>query len=141
MQLYPPSSITLSTTLTTIDCCACGITFAVPKVWEQQRRDDHAGFYCPNGHSLTFYGKTEAEKLRERLETAEARAEVLRKEADRQRDRLAREQRSHAATKGQLTKTKKRVAAGVCPCCSRSFVQLARHMAGQHPEYVAEVSS
>jgi hypothetical protein len=34
-----------------------------------------------------------------------------------------------------MTRIKKRVAAGVCPCCNRSFKDLARHMAGQHPDY------
>lgn len=50
-------------------------------------------------------------------------------------DQLEAERRAHAATKGQLTKTRKRVAGGVCPCCNRSFVNLGRHMAGQHPDY------
>lgn len=49
--------------------------------------------------------------------------------------RLESERRAHAATKGQLTKTKKRIANGVCPCCNRSFANLERHMAGQHPDY------
>lgn len=27
------------------------------------------------------------------------------------------------------------VGAGVCPCCNRTFKNLARHMAGQHPGF------
>jgi hypothetical protein len=27
------------------------------------------------------------------------------------------------------------VANGVCPCCNRTFQNLARHMAGKHPDY------
>jgi len=43
--------------------------------------------------------------------------------------------RQKAAAKGQLTKTKRRVANGVCPCCNRTFADLSAHMHGQHPEY------
>lgn len=31
-----------------------------------------------------------------------------------------------------------RAAAGVCPCCNRTFEQLGRHMTTKHPEYVKE---
>lgn len=43
--------------------------------------------------------------------------------------------RQLGTTKAQLTKTKKRVSNGVCPCCNRTFKQLARHMENKHPEY------
>lgn len=43
--------------------------------------------------------------------------------------------RAAAADWAQLTKTRKRIANGVCPCCHRTFQNLARHMAGQHPAY------
>lgn len=29
-----------------------------------------------------------------------------------------------------------RVSAGTCPCCNRSFKQLAAHMKNKHPDYV-----
>jgi hypothetical protein len=51
---------------------------------------------------------------------------------------IDRERKSHAATKGHLTRTKKRAASGVCPCCRRSFKQLRRHMQNKHPVYLAE---
>lgn len=40
--------------------------------------------------------------------------------------------------KGEVTKLKKRIANGVCPCCKRSFCNLAAHMKTQHPEYTKE---
>lgn len=49
-------------------------------------------------------------------------------------------QRALRATKGRLTKTKKRIANGVCPCCNRHFVNLERHMTGKHPDYTKEQS-
>jgi hypothetical protein len=116
------------------DCCVCGITFAVPTDYDQKRRNDHKLFYCPSGHSQSYVGKTEAQKQRDRADRLE------RQLANRDED-LRAERASHAATKGQLTKTKNRVAHGVCPCCNRSFVNLRRHMSGQHPDYVEQAAS
>lgn len=38
-------------------------------------------------------------------------------------------------TKGVVTRTRNRIANGVCPCCDRSFTNLQRHMASKHPDY------
>ena len=111
-------------------CADCGTHFAITKRFAEARRKDGARFYCPNGHRL-HWGDTEVDKLQRRL----AASEGNRKSAEQ---RAEREKRRHAATKGQLTKTKKRIAGGVCPCCNRSFVELSRHMKSKHPEYVAE---
>jgi hypothetical protein len=125
-----PTGVTYQETATmvTIDCVSCGMMFAVPEVWERKRRRSHDWFYCPNGHNLHFPQESDVEKQQRLREQAER---VL---ARREQD-LEHERRSHAATKGQLTKTRKRVAGGVCPCCNRSFVNLARHMQGQHPDF------
>lgn len=132
------ATITVGTTMATIDCANCAMTFAVPKRFEDDRRRDHRTFWCPNGHSNYYAALSDEEKLRQRLGDAEARLTHARDEAAWERSRRQSTERSLAATRGVLTRTKKRVAAGVCPCCKRTFQQLARHMAGQHPEYVAE---
>jgi hypothetical protein len=41
-------------TIEEINCVACGIRFGMPKSLLEQRRRDHRGFYCPNGHPLEF---------------------------------------------------------------------------------------
>lgn len=69
-----------------------------------------------------------AERLRHERDAETARAEFWAKEHKATKQELT-------TTKGQLTKTKKRLAGGVCPCCNRSFVSLAKHMASQHPDY------
>lgn len=33
---------------------------------------------------------------------------------------------------------RKRASAGVCPCCNRTFSQLARHMQTKHPTFIAQ---
>lgn len=117
-----------------VHCCAsCGVSYALTDAYETRRRDDHERFYCPNGHGQSYPQKNEAEKQRER-------AERLERQLANRDETLRIERASHSATKGQLTKTRKRIAHGVCPCCKRSFANLERHMSGQHPEFAAGAS-
>ena len=39
------------------------------------------------------------------------------------------------------TKAKKRSIAGTCPCCHRTFRQMALHMRNKHPEFKAEIAA
>jgi hypothetical protein len=131
-------TITLKTTIELQTCANCGITFGAPGFFLDKRRENHQTYYCPNGHSLWFPQQSDAEK-------AQAEAEKYKKLwKDEQRyasevlsERNAAQKQLRAA-KGQMTKLKQRVANGVCPCCHRSFVNLHRHMAGQHPDYTKE---
>lgn len=109
-----------------VEVCTCGVLFAAPKHMLETRREDGKSFYCPNGHCLSYDG--EISRLKRRAEQAEQKAKAT-------RDLLDFEQRSNASTRGHLTRMKKRVAGGVCPCCNRSFKDLAKHMAGQHPDF------
>lgn len=108
------------------------------KELRDRRLEDHKAWYCPNGHAQSYTGKTEAEKLRERLEREEARAERLRIQVEHARAETDRQKRKLAAAKGQATKAKNRAAKGVCPHpeCKRSFVDVARHVKTCHPELV-----
>jgi hypothetical protein len=117
--------------LTQMTCGSCGIVFAMP---EQLRREAkrHKGqtWYCPNGHAR-IYTTTVEDELRETREVlARERARLDQVRADR--DRI---DRSRSAIRGQLTKAKRRVGNGVCPCCNRTFENLRRHMDFKHPEY------
>ena len=56
--------------------------------------------------------------------TDEQRAE------DEAREALAREAKAISAKR----RIEKRIHAGVCPCCNRSFPNLQRHMAAKHPD-------
>ena len=122
--------------LTRITCCnsGCGITFAVPETWEAAKRRDHSWFFCPNGHDQRFPGETREAKLARDL----AQEKHLREQQTaRLRDRAERAERSAAATRGVVTRIKNRVGKVVCPCCSHTFEDLGRHMAGQHPDWSA----
>ena len=125
-----------------IECANCSVDFGIGADFERRRRDDHGTFYCPNGHGNHFPGPTEAEKKAKQLERELDAARSLaaresRRRADAESEARRKDYAARAA-KGQLTKTRKRIAAGVCPCCNRSFANLARHMAGQHPNFVTE---
>jgi hypothetical protein len=98
-------------------------------------------FSCPHGHKQMFAkGKTDAQKLQEQLD--EERRQRVAQWADDAR--IAREEAEHQRRrangyKGHATRITKRAKAGVCPCCNRTFTQLARHMATQHPQFTPEV--
>lgn len=115
--------------------CWCGIRHAVPAELrrEQQRQHDRAernvlGIYCPLGHSHVPAGESETKRLKRQLETQKNyRA--------RETARADRERAGRIAQKGATTKARKRHAAGVCPCCKRSFANVKRHIDSQHPDY------
>lgn len=137
-------SITISRTeaidLWVTDCPICGVIFAMPKRLEQARRQDKGSFYCPNGHSMSFT-QTEAERVRREMQAAIERAQQAtaewRDDYSRVWQEREAEKRSHAATKGKLTKTLKRVNAGVCPHCNRTFQALSKHMQSKHKDAAA----
>jgi hypothetical protein len=121
------STMNYTGTLTVVDC-TCGIVFAIPEALDRQARDRKKSIYCPLGHSW-HYTESTVEKL-----------ERERREHRATRDLLHAEERSHAGTRGALTKAKKQVHRaehGVCPHCNRSFVNLQRHVQTKHPECLA----
>jgi hypothetical protein len=115
-------------------CPSCFISYAIPERMETEKMRDGTSFFCPNGHSLS-YRDSEVEKLRKEVES---KKKIIGQWAN-DYNQLYKEKesvtRSLSATKGVLTRTKKRISKGVCPCCNRHFVNLQRHMDGQHPEF------
>lgn len=125
------SSFEVVETLNTLHCAGCRMLFAIPATFERDRRNDHARFYCPAGCHNVYNGETEAEKIRrerDRLKQDAARLE------DEKREAQARAAKAEAAAK----RLKKRASAGTCPCCSRTFANMAEHMKQRHPEMLAE---
>ena len=67
------------TRLDLIDCCSCGIRFGVPTQLNQNRIDNKDFWYCPNGHSQHYTGKTLRTQFREAaLERDVAQEEAVR---------------------------------------------------------------
>ena len=113
--------------LTTETCINCGVVFGVPVGFIDARRRDKQSFYCPNGHGQSFT-EGEADRLRRELEHANKRIEMERNQTASERRRREQAERRLIAKKGQLTKLKKKVAAGDCPKCESHFDDLEQHI-------------
>jgi hypothetical protein len=103
------------------DCCVCGIPFAMSADYIMRKRETQDTFYCPNGHGQSY---------------SESEADILRASLGAAKDQLAAANLRVNRLKEESRRQRVRASNGVCPCCNRSFVNLARHMAGQHPRYV-----
>lgn len=135
------STTTIIATLVSESCYKCGVVFGLESRHRDQLLKSHEDFYCPNGHSQHYISETEAER---RARLAEERAKSAENTAQFYRERAASNAReaniqTHRARalKGHVTRIKRRVANGVCPCCQRTFSNLAAHMETKHPKYGA----
>ena len=121
------TTVALGTKLFVEPCIDCGIVFAVPEGYNNARREDHRTFYCPNGHNLHYPQESNAEKFQRLYHEAEKRA-------GRNYDRAEATERSLVATKGHVTRLRKKVLAGECPFCGQHLRDLERHISRQHPD-------
>lgn len=124
-------TLTEAIAFTTESCCSCGVVFAMTDEFKQARLRDRDRFYCPNGHSQSYIGKSDRElayEAKQALRKAETRlqAEVDQRKASN---------RELKAKERELRRLRQRAAGGACPCCNRTFVQLSRHIKNQHPGF------
>jgi hypothetical protein len=88
-------TLTEAIAYTTESCCSCGVVFALTAEFQRARMSDKARFYCPNGHSQSYIGKSDRELAYE-ANQARHKAEMrLQAEVD-QRRRRPRAQRQGA---------------------------------------------
>ena len=118
-------------TYSILHCAKCGIGFGVPAEFEQAARSDRRSFFCPSGHSQWFPGKTDEQRVRELQAQIATKNDLL---ASTQRE-VEKRYRLQRAAEGKTRAIKRRVANGVCPCCTRTFQNLAQHMANKHPGF------
>lgn len=123
--------------LTTCGVCAC--TYAIPKVMRDYYYEVGGFWKCPNGHSWGYKvghqtERKEHERIRQERDRLQQRNAQLAEEAEiAERERLKAER--------ALKRHKKRAAAGTCPCCKRTFSNMATHMKQQHPGYVEDAGA
>lgn len=131
------TGIAVQITVETLACPNCGTWFGVDEVLLDRFRSNGRDFHCPNGHTMSYHDNDRARlrKARTELEKANARIEREHRRLVEETERREAAERSASALRGVVTKTKRRVGNGVCPCCGRTFQQLARHMHAKHPEY------
>jgi hypothetical protein len=109
-------------TLVVETCCNCHMRFAMTQEFRRTMLEKRPKrFYCPAGHTQYYMGESDAD--------------VLRRERDRLKQQLAQRDDEITAQKREADKLRKRIARGVCPCCTRSFQNLQRHMKTKHPDY------
>jgi hypothetical protein len=127
------ASITTTQTIvwTIYHCSECSVPMALPQEFRNARLADRKAFYCLNGHNQFFPGKTHEQEAKE----AKAALERIRVSKKAVEDQLAAANRSNSALRGSMTKIRKRIGNGSCPCCNRHFKDVERHMANKHPDF------
>jgi hypothetical protein len=129
------------TTLVVVACCTCGIVYAIPQSLRssalEYRGDKTNGWrlVCPLGHEWWYVGETEVERERRLRRQAADRAGRAAHERDQAQAQARAERAAKTRFKNQRNRERARTRAGVCPCCGRTFRQLARHMKSQHPDW------
>lgn len=91
-------------TYTVIHCGECGVPFALNDAFIGERRKDHKTWYCPNGHSRYYPEKNDTE-------VAKAEVAQLERQLASKDEVLRSERKSHAVTKGKLTRAQNRLIA------------------------------
>lgn len=116
--------------LIAVQCGECGGVYAVNRNYFRQRQEQGGYWNCPYCRVSWGFSKNDSEvaRLRKAAQSWERHYHNVSEELVDTRNSLR-------ATKAAKTRLKKRVAAGVCPCCRRTFQNLARHMATEHPSY------
>lgn len=123
-------------------CAQCKCEVWIPnELYSAAKASEKIGFHCAYGHPLVFpKGESEADKLRRERDRLAQRIAQKDDEITRQREMREAAERRASAARGQVTKIKNRVGHGVCPCCNRTFGNLASHMMNQHPNFIAEAA-
>jgi hypothetical protein len=121
-------------------CYRCKSDMWVPQALEDAARaTSRISLFCAYGHEQ-HYVEGDSEETKLRRERDRLAQQIAQKDDEIRHQQFLRDladkraQRSHK----EVVRLKKRAAAGVCPCCNRSFGELAKHMATKHPDFRAE---
>ena len=122
-------------------CCSeCGIVYFFPEKWITGAKENGKAWKCPNGHNQWFGGAEIDEIRRERDRLKQEQARLQDEIASRQRQ-LEIETMKRSRAERTVKQVKKRAAAGTCPCCQRTFANMATHMKHEHPDFVKETGA
>lgn len=129
--------LTTTDTLTVKHCPVCYIQYAAPEAMFKKMQSTGGTWFCPNGHNLVFSENT-IEKLEKRLKDAAEQSEYYSKRISSLHNQLTDKNNAIRAEKAAKTRLKNRIKNGVCPCCNRSFHNVARHMETMHPDFLTK---
>jgi hypothetical protein len=113
-------------------CGSCAVWHTIPEVVYNNCRREGGFWHCPNGHERG-YRKGEEERERDLIRQERDR---LKQDAARLADEIAAEKKRADEAEKRVIQIRRRAAAGVCPCCNRTFVNVQRHMKSKHPNVV-----
>ena len=102
------------------ECYSCSAFIALTASHKKTLLENHANFYCPNGHRQHYLDETEAQKWETRFNA--------------ERDHLNGALTRLSEAKKELKRVKTRAKNGVCPKCHRTFKQVAAHVKRQHAD-------
>ena len=124
---------TITHTFNVVSCYTCSAYFAITSsLYRRVVTKAEGSVYCPSCGNQTYWGESDEKKKIKQLET-ELRHKQVQIDREKQQTRIAKDQRDKS--RKSHSKMRERVKNGVCPCCSRSFENLLRHMKTKHPEY------
>lgn len=122
-------------------CCACGIPFSIPDEWDDRLRKNHESFYCPSGHAQSYTGNAmtkKEEQLKQELNSLKGQLESSKGNEKFWNEMWQKKVDENKKINKELKSVKTRVKNGVCPCCNRTFQDLAKHMKTKHPDQKAQ---
>lgn len=129
-------TLTRLTLIKSVRMAGCGHIVYLDSEHMKECRRTHLMFYCTVCQQGNYFpDESDLEELERKLTTVKDQRDTARRNYHLQQNVTRAVERSLTAHKGHTTRLKNRIAAGVCPCCQRTFVNLARHMKGQHPNY------
>lgn len=123
--------------MVTIHCAGCHVPFAITQEHQASLRSSKQDFYCPSGHP-NIYRKGTEDILREKIAAKEREIETQRTQKLRAQQEAELASKREELAAGETRRLMKRITSGICPCCSRFFKNVSRHMETQHPGTVAE---
>jgi hypothetical protein len=118
-------------------CGGCQFHFAIDEAYYDKCMTNYDNYwYCPKcGSHRHFIGETETDKLKRELKQKENAIEAERERSLKLRSRLQFQKNVARGQKAAKTRALNRIKNGVCPCCNRTFADLAKHMASKHPTF------
>jgi RNase P subunit RPR2 len=121
-------ALKFQTELITEECCNCHMLFGMTKEFYDERKEKKGTeFFCPKGHSQHYTGESDAQRYKRMLEEANKKNTDL-------AGRVHGAETARGIAEKKAKRLLKRIRAGVCPHCQRTFSQLARHIESKHPE-------
>jgi len=113
-------------------CGTCAVWHTVPEIVYDAFSREGGYWSCPNGHQRGF-AKGSDEIGRENTRRERDR---LKQDAARLNDELTAERKRAEEAERKIVQVRRRAAAGVCPCCNRTFLNMQRHMKSKHPNVI-----